>query len=207
MLEVIFTESEAGIDPYKSRLLLGNFILRMDDGSDDADFVFFDLRNGDIHSFNHEDRTHLRVQAGPAEEVDFEIHLTEKKTALEDAPQIGGTLPIEHQYLVDGERCRVSVNVSGMLPVLTRVLQRYEQNVMADARTRLGQLPASIKTGCYMANNYLYADAYLEQGFPLRVSDYDGRQRHLISHRQVNRNPNLLSFPQDYRLYRPLPGN
>ncbi len=73
MLEVIIEESEPGLDPYLSRYLLSEDFLRLDDGSDRSDFILFDRQTREIHSFNHEDRTHMLIVAKQAGVVDFKV--------------------------------------------------------------------------------------------------------------------------------------
>ena len=201
--EVIFEQSELGIEPYRSRLLLGRDFLRLDDGTDSSDFILFDRESAEIHSFNHDDKTHMRIRPRKFTAIDFDLTLTREEKALSDAPSVNGQQPVQYRFLANGELCRQSVNVRGLLPDFLHALQRYEQMLVEQSKSSLEQLPASLKTDCYMANNFLHASDYLRVGFPLQVLDYDGKQQKLLSYRQISGSGSLFEFPTGYRQYDP----
>ena len=58
MLQLVFEEREPGVGPYRTRMLLDQRFLRIDSGADQDDYVLFDRVKGEIHNFNHEDRSH-----------------------------------------------------------------------------------------------------------------------------------------------------
>ena len=203
LIQVLFSESEPGIEPYTTRLLLGEQYLRLDDGSDDSDYLLFDLNTRDIHSFSHEDETHLVIKSGPAQKVDFKIDFQIQQQTLDDAPKIGGIVPAQHRFYADSCQCRESINVKGMLPGITQAMIDYEQALVVQNQQTFERVPNSLKTSCYMANNFLYASAYLEQGFPMLVSDYLGKRKQLISYAAVDKPLSLMQFKNEYRVYYP----
>jgi len=201
MTEVLFAESEPGLEPYQSRYLLSEQFLRLDDGTDQGDFVLFDRQSREIHSFNHEDGTHLLIKPQHSETLDFKLDFQVLKKELTQAPKINGILPVEHQYFADSRLCKQSVNVKGLLVDMTQVLIDYEQVLVEQTKTTLSRFPGSIRTACYMANNYLHASDYLFAGFPLHVKDDSGREKRLLSFQQVLKPRSMLQFPQGYRVY------
>ncbi len=203
MLEVIIEESEPGLDPYLSRYLLSEDFLRLDDGSDRSDFILFDRQTREIHSFNHEDRTHMLIVAKQAGAVDFKVDYKVYKKTLPDAPEINGNAPVEYQFFADAKKCKQVVSEKTLLPDLTQVLIDYEKVLAEQAKSTLSRIPDSIRTGCYMANNYLHVTDYLQGGFPLHVIDDRGRQKRLLTFRNLQKPSSILFFPAGYRVYSP----
>ena len=199
--QVVFAETEPGVPSYPSRLLLGQDYLRLDDGSDNGDYILFEYSSGVIHSFNHEDQTHLKISPPAASPPDFELEFSVEKRVLEDAPPIDGEQPVEHVFIANGQRCRRSVNVDGLLPEVLAQFKAYQQTLVAQALQTLERLPASMRKPCYMANNYLHAVDYLDAGFPLYVEDEDGSTRQLVSFSRVSKPASLMHFVEGYRPY------
>ncbi len=201
--EVIFEEIEPGIEPYYSRLLLNERFLRLDDGRDQGDFVLFNLDTHEIHSFNHEERSHLMMRPLEPKPLDFELDFKVVKSELADAPRVNNLSPLQQLFFADAQLCKRSINVAGFLPQLTRALIDYEQAIVAQNIQTFDQVPASVRSACYVANNYLQASAYLEVGFPLFVIDDQQRQKKLISFRRIEKSDALFEQPADYSLYFP----
>jgi hypothetical protein len=201
LIEVIFAEVEAGTPEYRSRLLLGDAYLRLDDGDDAGDYILFDRGSGEIHSFNHEDETHLHINPPLTDTLEFELEFTKSSTVLEESPPVNNQQPVEHVFTANGNECRKSVNVTGLMPEVLQQLKAYQQTLAAQAMQTVERVPAAMRKPCYMANNYLYPTAYLDVGFPLYVEDYDGSKRRLIGFSQVTKPARLMQFSAGYRLY------
>lgn len=207
LTEVVFEKVEPGLEPFKSRLLLDKNVLRLDDGDDQGDYILFDRRNHEIHSFNHEDRSHLIMKRLPEKMLEFIINFKKHSQPLVDAPKVNGVTPVQHQFFADQQLCKKSVNVTGFLPEFTQVLIDYESVIVEQNKQTLSQIPASVRTSCYMANNYLHASDYLEAGFPLFVVDDQGRQKKLLTIRQVTMNNSIMKKPVGYSVYYPNAAN
>ncbi len=203
MLEVLFSESEPGIDPYSTRYLLSDDYLRLDDGSDEGDFILFDLKTRVIHSFNHEDKTHLKIEPRVIQAIDYALDFKIKKTPMTQAPAIEGNRRVGYELKANGDTCKHVVSLEGLMPELISVLRDYELVLAEQAKTTLSRVPAAYREPCYMANNYLYVDAYLDGGFPVQVIDYMGKQKKMMSYRPVLKSEQLIQFPQGYRIYKP----
>lgn len=203
MTEVLIEESEPGLEPYLSRYLLNEQYLRLDDGTDQGDFILFDRKTREIHSFNHEDGTHLLIKPNKNTPLNLKVDYQVRKNSMHGSPKIGGVSPIEYQFFADSKKCKQSVNVKGFLPDMTQALINYEQVLVEQTKSTLSRFPASIRTACYMANNYLHASDYLHGGFPLQVVDDNGRQKRLISFQQVSKPQSIVKFPEGYHVYYP----
>ena len=205
--EVIITENEPGIGQYVSRLLLSKEYLRLDDGRDEGDFTLFNRKTHEIHSFNHEDQSHLIMKPIAAKAIDFKLDFKVDQNAMEDAPSVGGISPVQHQYYADTRLCKQSINVAGLLPQMTQALADYEQALVAQNSQTLERIPSGVRSSCYMANNYLYASDYLKNGFPLFVMDDLGRQKKLESFRQIDMPATLFEPVSGYQVYYPNAAN
>jgi len=201
LIEVIFAEVEVGTPEYRSRLLLGERYLRLDDGDDAGDYILFDRVSGEIHSFNHEDETHLHINPPPTDMPEFELDFSRSSQVLKEAPPINNQQPVEHVFTANGDECRKSVNVTGLMPEVLQQLKAYQQTLAAQAMQTVERVPAAMRKPCYMANNYLYPTAHLDVGFPLYVEDYDGSKQRLIGFSQVIKPTRLMQFSAGYRLY------
>ena len=203
VMQIWFEQSEAGIQPYVTRLLVTNHFLRFDDGVDDGNFVLFDRHSREVHNFNHEDRSHILIRPQPLSPVDFEMDYRVTSNVLDKAPRINGNSPVEHRFYADNQLCKTSVNVDGLLPDAVDALMDFEMAVAAQGLQTLDLVPAAMQSACFMANNYLHVIDYLKPGFPLSVSDNQGRQKRLLRFEEVEKPLQLFQLAEDYRVFYP----
>jgi len=203
LTEVLFEESEPGIQPYVTRVLLGQHFMRLDDGldQDPQGYILFDRKTHEVHHFNHQQQSHLLMKALQHEKIDFEIDYRVVKRSLPDAPQIDGKAAVRHEFIAGETLCRKSINVAGFLVDVTQALKDYEQALAAQMSQTLGDIPASVRSACFLSNYYLYAGDYLKGGFPMTLSDDQGRHKILLSFRQVVKPASLLNKVDGYKLY------
>ena len=205
--EIIFEEIEPGIEPFKSRLLLGEFFLRLDDDDDQGDFLLFDRKTHEVHSFNHEEKSHLIMKPLTAKAMDFKVDFKVEQNKLQGAPKVNGTSAVQHLFYADGQLCKKSINVPDFFPEVTLTLIDYEQAIVQQNNQTLSRIPNNVRSSCYMANNYLHASDYLKVGFPLFVSDDQGRQKKLLGFRQLKKHHSIMLQPEGYSVYYPNSAN
>jgi hypothetical protein len=203
VIEVFFQESEPGVEPYVSRYLLSDRYLRLDDGTDNGDFILFDLEQKVIHSFQHGERTHIKISPAQPEAVDFQLDFDIEQRTLTEAPKINGESAVEYRLLANGELCKKVVSVQNLMPEFVAALKGYEKLLANQASLTLSQVPEEYRTGCYMANNYLHSEDYLQGGFPLSIEDDRGRSRKLLDFSRTSKPGQLFALPQGYQLYKP----
>jgi hypothetical protein len=207
VMEVVIQESEPGIGNFISRLLLSKDFLRLDDGKDEGDFTLFNRKSHEIHSFNHEDKSHLIMKPIAPRETGFKLDYKVTDKVLKDAPTVAGVAPMQHQYFADTHLCKQSINVKGLLPEVTQALIDYEQAIMAQNSQTYDRIPSSVRSSCYMANNYLHVSDYLQSGFPLFVRDDLGRQKQLMSFQQLAMPASLFQQIEGYTIFYPNEAN
>ena len=93
------------------------------------------------------------------------------------------------------------------LPEVTLTLIDYEQAIVQQNNQTLSRIPNNVRSSCYMANNYLHASDYLKVGFPLFVSDDQGRQKKLLGFRQLKKHHSIMLQPEGYSVYYPNSAN
>ncbi len=201
--QIYLEHVEPGIESYQSRLLVSDRFLRMDDGQDQDDFILFDLQTQQTHSVNHETKLLIKLKPAPARQVQFKLDYQVTMKPLQDAPAIAGQQPTEYQFFANGQLCRLSINASALLPRATRALAQYEQQIAERNKLSIEQVPASVKTRCYLANNILHSVDYLQGGFPLMVMDHKGRQKRLLEFSKVKKPAAIFSLPDNYRQFTP----
>ncbi len=201
--QIYLEHVEPGIESYQSRLLVTDRFLRMDDGQDQDDFILFDLQTQQIHSVNHETQLHIKLKPAPARQVEFQLDYQVTMKPLQDAPAVAGQQPTEYQFFANGQLCKLSINASDLLPRATRALAQYEQQIAERNKLSIEQVPESVKTACYLANNVLHSVDYLQGGFPLMVMDHKGRQKRLLEFSEVKKPAAIFSLPDNYRQYSP----
>mgnify|MGYP000019413978 FL=1 len=199
VMQLRFEHSEPGVGVFQSRLLMNERYLRLDNGFDYDDFMLFDRRSRQIHSVNHESRLLVILQPSGPKPVEFEMDFRVEQKPLQDAPAIGGQKAMEYRFFADDELCKTSVNVAGMLPQVRQALIDYRQVRQDQDTHNIAQLPLELKTACYMANNILHSIDHLQPGFPIMVSDDQGRQQRLLDFKQVTKPAQIFELPEDYR--------
>ncbi len=207
LTEVLFQEIEPGLDPFTTRLLLGEFSMRLDDGDDAGDYVLFNRQTHEIHSFNHEDKTQMVMKSLAYNKLDFILEYKVDAKKLVDAPRVNNQIPVQYSFYADNRLCKKTINVPGLLTEVTQVLLDYEQVIVEQNKQTLSEIPASIRSSCYMSNNYLHVSDYLKAGFPLFVIDDLGRQKKLLGFSQVIKDKSIMSQVAGYSLYYPNSSN
>jgi hypothetical protein len=195
-----YTEQEAGTDPYPVRILATKEYLRIDDGYDRSDYILLDRRARKVFSILHGDRSILlidppAVEAGSVPDVDPGIDYLED----ESAPLIAGKRPRHYRFTAGGEICREAVVVPQLLPAAVQALIEYDRLLARQHRNNLDQVPAEIRTPCYLSRYVYHPARPLEQGLPIREWDDSGYLRTLIDYRgQVQVSPDLFAVPIGY---------
>ncbi len=201
--QVIFEEVEPGIAPYTTRVLVNKRYLRLDEGEDDGDFTLFDRVKGEIHNYNQDDQSEMFIQRSAQVELDVQIDFSIKRRVLVDAPHINNLVAVENSFFAQGELCKTSVNFAGLLPDVATALSQYQYVLMQQNRKTFSAIPDSVKTPCYLANNYLYQNAYLKVGFPAHVADTQGREKRLLDFASIKKPSQIFEPLKGYRVFSP----
>ena len=98
-IELQFSEQEAGVEPYKTRMIITDDFLRIDDGPDNKDFILLDRKARKISSISYDNQ---RIFEIPFREVTLEkptdLVWEYKAINATDAPTIDGIVPTGHSF-------------------------------------------------------------------------------------------------------------
>lgn len=195
-----YTESEPGIAPYTTRVLVAKDFLRFDDGYDGSDYVLYDRRVRSVYSVAHGNRMILQIlhrEMLLPQPDDLQIEVT--RTELEDAPAVAGHQPVEIVYTANGTSCQKAIVVPDLLPGVAAAMREYEQTLAGQSYSTLENTPPEMRSPCFMASNLFIAGSYLDAGLALQSSDYRGEQKMLTNYQQdVDMPSSLFDLSDEY---------
>lgn len=200
---LVYEESEPGVDPYKTRMLISDRYIRIDDGPGSADFVLYDNEKKRIFSVLSENEQILVVD--PLNEYQSPpetLKLREEKVEDENIPSIAGKKAEYFKFYADQQLCYHVVAVQGLLPEISSIMLEYQQVLAAQQQEILDATPVELQTPCFLMN-YLYAPAtYMSKGFPVRQWDVGGYRRSLEDVQQrIQVDAKLFGLPQSYSFF------
>jgi hypothetical protein len=196
--------SEPGLEPYPSRIIVTDAMVRMDDGVPGGDFLLFDRKSQLISSVTHEDGMILEI---PAREVTQQSPILLKRDqsleADSTAPMIDDKQPHRLRLLVNDKLCYDAVVVPGLLPDTLKALRDFNRVLAGEQGKMLGALPGEMLEACDLAIHTFYSEWALESG--LAIQEYDvatRRGRLLVDIDQAFKvEPRLFELPSNYRHY------
>jgi len=199
---VWFTEQEPDLDPYRTRMIVTQRYLRIDEGDDGGDFLLFDRKKKTIYSTNTQDRRVLVIHPRPlAKPSPLALEHQELKDDTH-YPPVGGRPVVHYRYFTNRELCLDVFSAEGLLPPVTQALREYH-NVLAGEQAVLLAAPEFMTpSGCDLANNIYVPSRHLQRGFPIRQQDMTGRTRELQDFtRAIAVKSELFHLPRSYTFF------
>jgi hypothetical protein len=200
---VWFEEHEPGVAPYRTRMIVTDKFIRMDDGGDGDDFVLFDRQDRSVRSVSHENRSIFTI---PYRSVTMSsprvLETGARRESQDNAPPIGGVRPYHVELTVNGKVCTNVVSAQGLLPEATKALREFHESLAGEHAANLEKTPEDMWSDCMLANQVFFPTRHLEYGFPVREWDYRGFARALQNFETgVNLDESLFVIPEGYRDY------
>jgi hypothetical protein len=193
-----FIEQEPRTEPYRTRMLVTDDYLRIDDGEGTGDFVLYARRERAIYNVTSGDRLVLVIREAAAGAPPTLRHETVREK--DEAPQVGGHAVVHYRLMTGGKVCHDLYAAAGLLPQAVEALREFISVLASDQAARLAGLPREVLTPCYLANNAYAATRYLDYGLPVRRADHDGRVSELVDYRTgFAVEAGLFRLPADYR--------
>lgn len=200
-----FEESELGIEPYSTRFIIADNILRIDDGHADGSYILFDAVSGSLYSVTKSEQTILKIPLKRDTHISglrkkFE-NLHTRLVIIDDkaGPKVDGISSVEYELKVDQTVCARFSSVDGLLESELQLLRAYERAIAANNARNINNQPEEYITDCMLANELFVADLYLSKGFPVMLTHIDGLQRFLTDYKQmVVVDAELLERPKGY---------
>ena len=203
-VQLKYMVSEPGLEPYPSRIIITEKMVRMDDDDDKGDYLLFDRKKQMISSVTHEDGTIFDIprrlpHANPP------IPLTRDRNLKADnkAPPIGGKQPHQLQLYVNQKLCFDAVVVPGLLPDVVKALRDFNRVLAGEQGKMLDELPHELIEGCDLALHTFYPEWRLESGLAIQEIDMSNRKGRLLVdiEQEFQVDEALFALPSGYKRY------
>ncbi len=178
-----FDEIEAGVEPYTTRYIISDKLLRIDEGEATDSFTLFNAQSGVLYSITRSDQSIFKIPlteklAVPDLQKRFEGLVTSLKILSDSAgPKVAGMQAIDYALKVGQGTCGQFSSVDGLLSEELNILKAYENALVVNNMRNIGNQPADYITDCMLANELYAADRYLSKGFPITSVQSGGLQR------------------------------
>ncbi len=198
--ELYFTEQEAGLDSYNTRMIVTDDFLRIDDGPDAKDFILYDRKQRKISSITYDNQrvfeiTHREVILKKPDTLTWE----HKEKEAEEAPTIDGIKPDGHSFSANGQVCLQVMAAKGLLEKARIALMEYQTTLAGEHATNLNKTPADQQLPCDTALSIFYATDSLKYGFPIIEWDSAGHHRQLTNYTENKEaSPDLFIIPKGF---------
>lgn len=205
---LLYQKLEPGVEPYRSRLIVTEQMMRLDDGVDDGDFALLDRKKRIIFSIAHDDRTVLEIPFRPVDvESPLKLDLSEKSVPVgEDAPTIAGKRPTHRRLSAGQNSCYDVVAVEGLLAESVEAMGEFREIMAGEHAATLNFVPADQQDACDLGVNIYRHGWPLEHGLPIQEWDGKGNGRMLVNFdADYTIDPALFELPDGYRHYRITP--
>jgi len=197
---VYYQESESGIEPYATRLIVTADFLRFDDGVDGNDFLLFDRKQEKIYTTNSTDKRILVIHGKQAKLPAAPRWTHRVETDDEQVPAIGAAA-VKHLLLTTNNVvCYDLYAAQGLLPDVVKALGEYRRALAVQQAEILSFSKGIERSPCELSNNIYLPDRHLQHGFPVRIRDMDGRAKLLVNYREnAELNEQLFILPKGYK--------
>lgn len=200
-----FDESEVGVEPYLTRFIIADDILRIDDGRADGSYILFNAVSGTLYSVTRSEQSVLKIPLKRELEIaDLYRRFQQLDTRLitvDDklGPKVAGIQSVEYELKVGKEVCTRFSSVEGLLEAELELLIAYERALVANNTGNIVNQPEEYISDCMLANELFAADLYLSKGFPMMIMENGGVQRFLKNYKQgVDMDKALFDVPKGY---------
>jgi len=200
---LVYKVQEPGIDPYKSRVIITDEYIRLDDNDDGNDFVLVHRKDKTVYSVSDDNDSILVVKHRPvAVEAPIELYPETVRKPDENAPQIDGRELVHYIFKINGEACQDATIAEGLLLEATAAIAEYRQILAGQHAATFKSTPADLQNACDMAMHIFQPDRYLKFGLPVDERDYTGYQRSLIDFDDdYEVNPALFVLPAAFKQF------
>lgn len=200
-LMLLYMESEPGVDPYQSRLLLNNDFMRMDDGTDDSDFTLFDRNKHIIYSVTHGERGILNIgQMKSNNTIHRKLVLDANKLHEKGVPKVEGKTPVQYRLMVNNRHCATIYAVKGLHPEVVKALREFRRILASVHLSKLKNTPPEMRDECFLAHDIKVPNRILQYGLPVYEASVSGSKRILVDYKSaVKHKPELFILPKGYQ--------
>ncbi|MCG6870826.1 MAG: hypothetical protein LJE84_00935 [Gammaproteobacteria bacterium] len=203
-LKVVFDETEPGLEPFPTRMIVTDAFLRVDSGQDDNEFLLFDRKAKVIYNVSAFNRAILVIRNQPVK-LEPPMALASHREELRDPqPAHWREYPVQaHAYITNDKVCwRVDSVAEGPLLALRDALVEFHRVLAGEQAAIAADTPPEFQQACDLEHNVFRPDWYLAAGFPLRRDDLSGRVRVLREFEEgIEVSPALFALPAQFQRF------
>ncbi len=202
-IELYFTEQEAGVPAYKTRIIVTDDFLRMDDGEESKDFILYDRKQRKISSITYDNQrifeiTHREITLDKPDDLKWE----HKEKEAESAPTIDGIKPSGHSFSANNQVCLQIMAAKGLLEKARVALMEYQTTLAGEHAVNLNKTPKNQQLACDTALSIFHATDSLKYGFPIVEWDSAGHHRQLTNYTEnKDVSPDLFKIPEGFESF------
>lgn len=200
---LVFMNSEKGLKPYRTRIIVTPTTVRLDDGKGSKSYTLFDRKTRIARSVNTEKHTILvikpkSIKVKPPIKLQYSV---KDLGDMEGAPKVMGKYPKHYQQYANKKLCLDVIAVKGMLPQAIKALKEYHEMLASDSKVTVDNMPADMQDPCELARSTFAPTQYLQHGFPIQRWR-KGYSKLLVDYKQnYHPDPKLFEIPSGYFTY------
>lgn len=202
--ELYYDEQEPGTGIYRTRYLLTENYLRIDEPGEDSGYILFDNSKSTIYSVTHYDRSILVIRADAYRQPDLRDRISVNYRVLPEAPKISSR-PVYNYRVVTGENktetCVDIQLVEGLLPDVTRMLRAYQKVVASQQAKLVDNTPREFQTTCFLYDQVFNEGLYYDKGLPIQEWHSNHKTKMLSGYKTIEVDSGLFVVPDDYKQY------
>lgn len=200
---LVFLESESGIQPYQTRVIVTPDIVRFDDGKDSQSYTLYDRKSHIARVIDLQQKTVLEMHPKHIKlEPPFALNYRVKELGeMQDAPKVMGKVPMHYQDYTNDQLCFDVITIKGLMPEVVKALGEFQELLASDSAVTFNNLPADMQDPCSIARDTFAPTRYLQHGFPIHEWR-KGYSRMLVDFKEhYQPDPKLFEIPQGYFTY------
>ncbi|VAW58954.1 hypothetical protein MNBD_GAMMA11-1901 [hydrothermal vent metagenome] len=201
-LALYYDEVEEGVEAQHMRYLINEQFLRIDDGSEQADFVLFDIGKKIIYSVNHDDQTVLKIDYKKWTKPAFKFSESSDTQAVPDAPKVHNQPVYNYQVKADGKVCTQVFLIKNTWPQQMKVLHLYQQVLSGQQVVTLKNTPVEFHTPCFLVDQVYHGGDYYQLGLPIQITYSRGYVKLLRDFKEIKLDKRLFELPAGYEVYK-----
>ncbi|HED33553.1 MAG TPA: hypothetical protein ENJ08_04935 [Gammaproteobacteria bacterium] len=201
-LALYYDEVEEGLEAQHMRYLINDQFMRIDDGSEQADFILFDIRGKIIYSVNHDDQTILKIEYKKWQKPEFDFSQTDDLKALPDAPEIHNKQVYSYQFKAGGQVCTQVFLIKNTWPQQMKTMYLYQQVLSGQQVATLKNTPVELHTPCFLVDQVYHAGDYYQMGMPVQITYSRGYAKLLRDFKEIKVDEALFELPKAYEVYK-----
>jgi len=201
-LMLMFEESEPGVDPFFTRMLVNKQFMRLDEGSDQSDFTLFDRKNSAIYTVTHNQKRIMQIKPSNTKNTVTQVlEMDASKQENKDIPSIEGKKPEHYQLKVNGNVCSDVYAIKGLHKEANVAMSEFKRILATIHLNNINNTPAEMLDDCFLAHEVKSPSRSMQFGFPVFQRDISGVTRLLVDFdREYKAEPVIFTLPSDYRM-------